>query len=126
MYHRKRLAGWQIPATITLLFLGIMVSVQFRTQQNLLTTLYAMETNDLVTMWKSLSEKRSGLQKEIAELQAKYSLIQQQNKAGETSAISLRTEMELLHVLNGTAPVLGPGVTLTITGDAPLFYFDLV
>ncbi|MHB1421007.1 MAG: DUF881 domain-containing protein [Bacillota bacterium] len=126
MYHRKRLAGWQIPATITLLFLGIMVSVQFRTQQNLLSSLYAMETDDLVTMWKSLNEKRTNLQQEITTLQAKFSLMRQESLAGETNLSSIRTEMDHLRLLNGTAPVKGPGISLTITGDAPLFYYDLV
>ena len=47
---------WQLSITVVLLVLGILLSLQFKTQQDILESLAKQKTEDLAVMWKSLNE----------------------------------------------------------------------
>ncbi|MDN5344295.1 MAG: hypothetical protein PWQ18_406 [Clostridia bacterium] len=117
---------WSISLTIVFLILGLLLSLQFRTQRLLASSLEAQKTEDLVAMWRNLSTKRNQLQGEIVQLQQQLYALKtgsgQDNNTGE----ALARELARLQVSTGLAPVKGPGITVTITGDAPLLYEDLV
>ena len=63
---------WQLSITVVLLVLGILLSLQFKTQQDILESLAKQKTEDLAVMWKSLNEKRNKLENEIRVLSEQH------------------------------------------------------
>ena len=118
-------SNWQLPVTAILLILGILLSVQFKTQQAVLTTLAAQSTENLAVMWSNLNIKKANLEAEIVFLNKENERLAQQSSNGSTINDLLR-DADKLRLVTGTAPVSGPGITVTVTGDAPLIYLDLV
>ncbi|HHW08322.1 MAG TPA: DUF881 domain-containing protein [Clostridia bacterium] len=118
--------GWYISLTLVFIVLGFLLSTQFQTQQKVLTALDAQRKEDLITVWKNLDDKNRVLQEEIQNLDAAYrDLLAQSEK--ETSALKTMTDdINKLRLVSGITPVTGPGITVTITGDAPLYFLDLV
>ncbi|WP_258358702.1 DUF881 domain-containing protein [Moorella sulfitireducens] len=118
--------GWPISLTIVFLILGLLLSLQFRTQRLLASSLEAQKTEDLVAMWKDLTSKRNKLQDEIAQLQEQLFTLKAASGEDSAAETALEKELDRLQVITGIIPVKGPGITITITGDAPLLYEDLV
>lgn len=117
---------WQVPFAAVLLILGIMLSVQFKTQQALSTALEYQSTEDLVAIWKELAAKRDRLRQEIDELRAKETLLTEQSALGRSTSENLKRDLTRLQAASGLAPVRGPGITVTLTGEAPVLHYDLV
>ena len=121
-----KIKNWPLSLTVVFLVLGILLSLQFRTQRLLASSLEAQKTTDLVTMWKNLSVKRNQLQGEIAQLQQQLFTLKTNSGQSSEAEASLTKELSRLQMNTGLVATKGPGVTVTITGDAPLLYFDLV
>ena len=58
--------SWQIPVTIVLIFVGILLTLQFQSQTRVLTDLSTQKTEHLITMVRNLSDKRTSLMEELA------------------------------------------------------------
>jgi len=117
---------WTISLTLVFFILGLLLSLQFRTQRLLASSLEAQKTEDLVAMWKNLSTKRNQLHEEIAQLQQQLFTLRAGSGADNDAVAALEEELAWLRINTGLAPVKGPGITVTITGDSPLLYEDLV
>lgn len=117
---------WRIPLLVVFLMLGLLLSVQFRTQQNYLSDLSLQKTEDLVLMLKKLHDKRNELEKELRELEDQQRTFQEDVSAGAVLLDSIRKELNRLEIALGLVPVKGPGITITITSDSPIVYLDLV
>ncbi|HHY60325.1 MAG TPA: DUF881 domain-containing protein [Clostridia bacterium] len=118
--------GWYISLTLVSLVLGFLLSTQFQTQQKVLTALDAQRKEDLIAVWKNLDDKNRLLQEEIENLDAAYRDLLAQSER-ETSALkTMMDDINRLRLISGMTPVTGPGITVTITGDAPLYFLDLV
>ncbi|KKM11708.1 hypothetical protein SY88_07235 [Clostridiales bacterium PH28_bin88] len=121
--HRR---NWQIPVTVVLIFMGILLSMQFRSQQEWRQSLAAQKQEDLVVMWKRLTEKRQKLQVEVEDLAKQQRALEEKSTMGQNTLSDLRATTDKLKIANGLIPVKGPGISVTVTGDAPLLYLDLV
>lgn len=119
-------SGWYISLTLVSIVLGFLLSTQFQTQQKVLTALDAQRKEDLIAVWKNLDDKNRLLQEEIENLDAAYRDLLAQSER-ETSALkTMMDDINRLRLISGMTPVTGPGITVTITGDAPLYFLDLV
>jgi uncharacterized protein YlxW (UPF0749 family) len=117
---------WQLSITVVLLVLGILLSLQFKTQQDILESLAKQKTEDLAVMWKSLNEKRNKLENEIRVLSEQHRSLVFQASEGETYYQNLQEEITKLRLINGGLAATGPGITVTIDGDTPVLAIDLV
>src|SRR5690606_20919065 len=121
-----RSKGWYISLTLVFVVLGFLLSTQFQTQQKILTALDAQKKEDLITVWKNLDDKNRALQQEMEDLDAAYRQLLAQSQE-ETSAVkTISDDINRLKLVSGVTPVTGPGITVTITGDAPLMFLDLI
>ncbi len=118
--------SWHVSLALVFIILGMLLSMQFKTQQNIINTLNAQKKEDLVAMWKNLDEKRRSLEIEISDLNARYWELMEESQAGTTALKNVAEDMNKLKMVNGLVPVTGPGITVTITGDAPLLFLDLI
>jgi len=117
---------WQVPLFIALFMFGVLISTQYSTQQALENSLSNQDQEDLVTLVKSLNEKRGQLETEVDNLFKTKLSLDEKAALGSNLVSSLETELRQLRLLNGTVPVHGPGVLITITGDSNLMYLDLI
>lgn len=115
-----------ISFTIVLLVLGIVISMQFKTQQQLINSLAYQDARDLVTLYNTMKEKELDLSITVEELRQKKNTLEFEAAKGEELIYLTQQEIEQLQILNGELPVSGPGITVTITRDAPLLHYDLV
>lgn len=117
---------WQFPLFIALFLFGILVSTQYSTQQALENSLANQDQGDLVTLVKSLNEKRGQLELEVENLYTTKMSLEEKATQGSTLVASLEADLKQLKLLNGNIPVHGTGVLITITGDSNLMYLDLI
>jgi len=118
--------SWQISVTVVLMFLGVLLSLQFKTQQDILESLANQKTEDLVAMWKSLEEKRNKLENEIRVLSEQHRSLVYQASEGKTYYKNLEEEIRKLRLVSGGLEAQGPGITVTIEGNSPVLAIDLV
>jgi len=114
--YRKK--PWHIPLALALLVFSFLGAMQYNTQQKVLTSLKDQKTEDLVALVRSLNEKRNSLEAEYDKLYSLYASL------GVTATVE--DQIKQLSIFTGAVPVVGPGITITITGDSPLVYLDLV
>jgi uncharacterized protein YlxW (UPF0749 family) len=117
---------WQIPLFIALFLFGLLVSTQYTTQQALINSLSDQGQEDLVTLVKSLNEKRGKLELEVDTLLKNKQSLDEKAALGSNLVADLQAELRQLKIINGIVPVHGPGVVVTITGDSNLMYLDLI
>jgi uncharacterized protein YlxW (UPF0749 family) len=117
---------WQTPLFIALFMFGLLISTQYSTQQALVNSLSNQDQEDLVTLVKSLNEKRTKLELEVDTLIKNKQSLDEKATLGSDLVANLQAELRQLKIINGTVPVHGPGVVITITGDSNLMYLDLI
>lgn len=116
----------QISLAITLLSLGILMSIQFRTTQEALKSLTAQTQQDLAITLKSLSEKKYTLQKELWDMQVKLDSLESANTQRKDVIKSLQDELSEMNGASGAAALKGPGITVTIPARTPLISDELL
>lgn len=112
--------------TIVLLILGIVISMQFKTQQQLINSLAYQDPRDLITIYHTMKAKEEELADTLQELRQRRNDLASQVIRGEELINQTQKEIEQLKILSGEVPVSGPGITVTITRDAPLLHYDLI
>ena len=122
----NRTKHWYLFLTLIFIILGFLLSTQFITQQKVLGALDSQKKEDLINVWKNLDERKRTLEAEVMKLNSSYlSLLEESEK--ETTAIkALTSDLAALKLASGITPVTGPGIAVTITGDAPLLFLDLI
>ncbi len=109
---------WHLPLAFALLVFSFLCAMQYNTQQKVLTSLENQKTEDLVALVRNLNEKRNSLEAEYDNLYSLY--------ASFGIAATVEDQIKQLRIFTGAVPVVGPGITITITGDSPLVYLDLI
>jgi uncharacterized protein YlxW (UPF0749 family) len=117
---------WRTPVLIVFLLLGILISVQFHTQQIFRSDLSLQSTDDLTLILKGLQDKRANLEKESQDLEQQQQALNNDTTNGASLVNNLTKESKQLKIALGLIPVKGPGVTVTIPPDSNLVYLDLV
>lgn len=120
----NKLKNWQVPVFVTFLLLGLLITVQFRSQQNYLRDLPQQKIEDLILMLNKINDKKSELEKELGDLDRQLRLISTNVSEEETLTKQLRKDITKQKMALGTVPVKGPGITITI--DADLVYIDVI
>lgn len=115
-----------ISVSIVLVILGIIIALQFKTQQEIFNSLDMQDPEDLAAMLKSMEVKREQLDEALAQLEQQQADIARQAAAGKSLVQSVIDDLERLKLVSGLVPVKGPGISITITEDNPILYLDLV
>ena len=116
---------WQIPITIVLLFLGIMLSLQFQAQTRIASDLTYQRSETLIAMVRGLSEKRQKLALEIIDLSNQLRAQMESSRDEKKLLESISSEMEKLRIINGTTPYKVPELLLPLKKICPLLYRSL-
>lgn len=99
---------------IALLVLGILLSVQYQTQQAVLKDLTTQSQEDLVKVLSSLSDKKSILTKDLWDLRIQKDSLTNNANQGQQVADSMKQELDRLQMFNGAQAIKGPGIVITI------------
>ncbi len=111
---------------IVLLILGIILSLQFKTQQQIINSLAYQDSRDLITIYNGMREKADDLENTLQELNQRKNSLAIQAEEGVELAYDTQAEIEQYQILNGEVTVTGPGVTITLTRDTSILYYDLL
>lgn len=116
----------QIALTIILFFFGIITTTQYRSHINLYSDLENQEQEYLATMARELTTKKRLIDSEITQLERKINELENSDLSNKLIVDNLNNEIVKLQILNGTVPVIGPGIIITIDGSSPVIYTDLM
>jgi uncharacterized protein YlxW (UPF0749 family) len=122
----KNLKNWQVPVFIIFIFLGLLLTVQFRTQQSYRSDLSQQKTEDLIMILNKLHDKRSNLEKDLGILEKQQRTFSADLSAGESLTNDLRQELLRQQMAAGLVPVVGPGISITIGSNPPIVYLDII
>lgn len=117
---------FQITLALVLFFFGILLTAQFRTQVAVSNSLESQTADDLSAIILSLSESRNDLVSNLATLQRELRSIEEKANAGMSLSATVNQQIRQLNMVIGRTAIEGPGVSVTITGDSPLMYLDLI
>ena len=120
------LKGWQFTLTITLLLFGILLMAQYRTNIAVNSSLESQSLEDLGILVINLDEKRTSLKQELAGLEKDLQTIQAKSDEGVSLTETLKNQITQLQLITGKKAVTGPGVSVTITGESLLMYYDII
>ena len=109
---------WQLTLTVAFVFLGMLLSLQFRTYRAMRNDLGSQPTEALAAMAKNLNNQYYKLMQEVWDLRSQQKLIEKNASQDKDVAASMRIEMEKLNIANGYIAVKGPGMTVTIPPEA--------
>ena len=84
------------------------------------------EQGYLATMARELTTKKRLIDSEITQLERKFNEIENSINSSDLIIENLTNSINNLQRLNGTVPVKGPGIAISISGNSPVIYTDLV
>ena len=122
----KKIKGWQIALTITLMLFGFLIMAQYRTNVAVNSSLESQSLEDLGTLVVNLDEKRTDLKQELNDLEKNLQSIQTKTNEGVSLTETLKIQISQLQIITGKKAIEGPGVSVTITGESLLMYYDLI
>lgn len=116
----------QIALTIILFFFGIITTTQYRSHVNSYSDLDSHEQEYLATMARELTTKKRLIDSDITQLERRFNELENSINSSDLIIENLITNINNLQRLNGTVPVKGPGIIISISGNSPVIYTDLV
>lgn len=121
---------WQISLAIAMMLLGILLSMQFKTRQNIVNDLKQQKTEDLQTTAANINSKNLDLVRQQADLKSQLENLRKNENEGQTLYQSFVSDMDKMNIVLGTAPVKGSGIRITldvnvIPDSLPLIVNDL-
>ncbi|HEV8489231.1 MAG TPA: DUF881 domain-containing protein [Candidatus Limnocylindrales bacterium] len=105
----------QLTISTVALVLGFLVVVQLRVQQSS-PGLAALSAQNLTVLVANLNTRNDQLRTEVARLERELAGLTGAQSRGETSVDQIRQDLARLRAWSGLEPVVGPGVTITISG----------
>ena len=117
---------WMIPLFVVFLFFGLLLMAQYHTHQNENDALVNESSANLAMIIKSANDNKESLQAELAVLQQQLEENEALVASGNSLSSSIRNRITNLQTVTGDKQVTGPGVSVTITGESNIMYYDLI
>ncbi len=121
-YFRK----WQMPLIIVFFIFGYLLAAQYETNTALNNSLASQSLADLGTLVVDLNDKKDSTQEELLQAQKDLAAIQEKTSLGLSLSATMENQIKTLKLLTGAQATEGPGITVNITGDSNLMYYDLI
>jgi len=115
------LKKWQTSLTIAFVALGILLSIQFHTQQEALKALETQSQEDLIKVLSAVTQKKNDLYKEKIDLEIKESSLHGSTDEEKQLVQTMKEDLELFETFYGANPVSGPGIVITVPEQQYLF-----
>lgn len=105
---------WQISLVIVCFILGLILSIQFRTQRTLQGTVSSARSEEIALMLNQSEKKRQELENEISILREKIIEYEKTASEGKTLLNAMQSELERMRIVAGLTKVTGPGVIVIL------------
>lgn len=105
---------WQISLTLICFILGLILSIQFRTQKSVQGTISFARTEEISSMLSQSEKKKKDLESEISILRSKISEYEKATSEDKAILRSMQGELERIRMAMGLTKVSGPGVILIL------------
>ena len=103
----NKLENWKLPVFITFILLGVLITVQFRTQQTYLRDLSQQSTDDLLQLMSRNNEEKTKLEQELIVLNEKLRTVSSDVSTGENLTKELQQDILEQKTAIGLIPVKG-------------------
>ena len=110
--HRRRN---QVTIAAVAFILGLLVVVQLRAQAGG-AGLAALSAQDLTVLVANLNARNDQLRREVSSLEREFATLTSNQARGEASIDEIRTDLARVRAYAGLDPVVGPGVSVTVSG----------
>ncbi len=117
---------WQWPLAFVFMCFGFLLVAQYQTNVALSGSLTNESQANLAMILKSVNDKKEQLQNELVSLQDELDELQTLAASGESLSSSVRGKIDTLQTAIGASDVEGQGLTVTITGESNLMYYDVI
>lgn len=113
----KARGNWEIPIAFACVLLGVMITIQFRTQKREGFP-FSNQRTDLIKMVNDLERQRNKLEADLAE--KKKQIDEFENAAGKEQDVAkaMKDQLTLARMEAGILPVYGPGLVVEMA-DSP-------
>lgn len=126
---KSKLLKWQVSILITSLLLGILIAIQFRTQQSTGFAFYR-QRQEVGQIVQQLERERNKLQAEVAESRKRLEGFEKNASLIDTTIKSMKKDMETVKMSAGLVPVEGQGLIIKLAdssrrprqGEDPWFF----
>ena len=117
---------WQWPLALVFLCFGFLLAAQYQTNIVLSGSLAAESQSNLAMILKSVNDNKEQLQEELDSLESELRELKTLTESGDSLSSALRNRIETLQSAVGATAVEGPGISVTITGDSNLMFYDVI
>lgn len=123
--NKKRSLLWQLPLTVVFLTFGLLLMAQYHTHSEA-GSLENESAADLAMIMKSVNDNKQALENELAMLQAELAENEALVAGGESLVATMNSRIANLSLAIGAEEVFGSGLSITITNESNLMYYDLI
>ena len=117
---------WMMALFIVFFCFGILLMAQYHTHQNERDALVNESSANLAMIIKSANDNKESLQAELETLQDQLDKSQSLVASGNSLSSSIRSRIANLQTVTGSKQVTGSGISVTITGESNIMYYDLI
>ncbi len=116
----------QLPLILVFMAFGYLLVAQINTQSALSGSLEAQTIGNLSIIAINLSQNNQHLESELNSLQDQLASVKEKVNSGSSLTTSIESNIDTLSAAIGTEAVQGEGISITITTDSNLLYYDLI
>lgn len=117
---------WIITLTVVFFCFGILLMAQYYTHREQTTSLAKESPASLAMIVKAVNDNKNTLTAELEALQQQLNKTEDMIESGIGLSSSMRNRINSLQIVTGDKAVTGTGISVTITGESHLQYFDLI
>lgn len=125
-FSKLKISYRQLPLVFVFIAFGYLLVAQINTQSALSGSLEAQTIDNLSIIAINLSQNNQQLENELNSLQNELTTLQEKVNSGSSLTTSVESNINTLSAAIGTEAVQGEGVSITITTDSNLLYYDLI
>ncbi len=125
-FKKIKISYRQLPLVFVFIAFGYLLVAQINTQSALSGSLEAQTIDNLSIIAINLSQNNQQLENELYSLQSNLTSVQEKVNSGSSLATSVESNINHLSAAIGTKAVQGKGISITITTDSNLLYYDLI
>ena len=106
--------NWEFPVALACFLLGVMIVIQFSSQQSEGFPLINQRTEELAKMLRDMEKERNRMQAEVAQLRDRLSDYEEAAGREQSLLNTMKNQLETARLEAGFIPVKGPGIVVSL------------
>ncbi|MBQ7501469.1 DUF881 domain-containing protein [bacterium] len=116
--YKLHVKPWQLPIALACIILGLMVSLQYKAQQNTDAAIKLEDRRETLAMVRTLEAERNKLSTEITDLRTRIAGLEEASGRNDALSKQIQEQLGRSRVEAGLTGMKGPGVSVVLS-DSP-------